>query len=222
MLKALMLKELRETAWIGMVGLLAHLAFVASCAGYAVLPFWTRGDIGGIPFLGGSGSFLTAFGFVSVALAATLGLRQTAFESRGGTWLFLLHRPASMRQVLAAKLAVGAGLYLVCGLIAILSYAAWAAMPGHHASPFYWWMTADAWWAWGIIVIVYLGAFLAGIRPARWFGTRLLPLAAGGLLTILLIPASSFSPLLGVAVFILETACLAGLIDFTATTRDYS
>jgi hypothetical protein len=28
------------------------------------------------------------------------------------------------------------------------------------------------------MLLVYLGAFLSGIRPARWFGTRLVPLVA--------------------------------------------
>jgi hypothetical protein len=135
--------------------------------------------------------------------------------------LFLLHRPASLWRVLAAKLAVGAGLYLICGLVAILSYAAWAAMPGKHASPFRWWMTAYAWEAWGVIAVVYLGAFLAGIRPARWFGTRLLPLAAGGLLAVLLV-FLLFWPLVGIAAFLLVAACLVGLIHFTARSRDFS
>jgi hypothetical protein len=219
MLKALMLKELRETGWIALVALAAHLAFAANAAGYAVLPFWTRMTDLAIPFI--DGGFVVSFCFVSAALAVALGLRQTAVESGRGTWLFLLHRPASMRRVLAAKLIVGAGLYLLCGLIAILSYAAWAAMPGKHASPFLWWMTADAWRAWGIMTIVYLAAFLAGIRPARWFGTRLLPLAAGAPLALLMVPASLFWPLLGIAAFVVA-ACLLGLILFTARTRDYS
>jgi len=219
MFRALMLKELRETAWIALVALVAQLAFVASYAGYPILPFSSNQRNVGIPFL--DGSFLTSFCFVSIALAAALGLRQTAFESRGGTWLFLLHRPASMRRVLAAKLAVGGGLYLICGLIAILSYAAWAAMPGRHASPFFWWMTVDSWKAWGLITIIYLAAFLAGIRPARWFGTRLLPLAAGGVLTALLI-FPMFWPLLGILAFFLVAACLVDLIQFTARTRDFS
>ncbi len=205
MLKALMLKELRETAWIAMIGLAVHLAFVATCAGYAVLPFWTTRDVQGIPFL--DSSFLTSFCFISAGLAAALGMRQTSKETSRGTWLFLLHRPASLWQVLAAKLVVGGGLYLLCGLAAILSYAAWAAMPGKHPSPFLWWMTADAWKAWGLIAIVYLGAFLAGIRPARWFGTRLLPLAATGPLAIALVFAL-FWPLLGIAAILLAAACL--------------
>ena len=219
MLKALLLKELRETARIALVALAAHLACVANCAGYAVLPFRSMRNVDEIPFL--DGSFLTSFCFVSVALAAALGLGQTVSESRWGTWLFLLHRPASLWRVLAAKLAVGAGLYLICGLVAILSYAAWAAMPGKHASPFRWWMTAYAWEAWGVIAVVYLGAFLAGIRPARWFGTRLLPLAAGGLLAVLLV-FLLFWPLVGIAAFLLVAACLVGLIHFTARSRDFS
>jgi hypothetical protein len=215
-----MLKELRETAWIALVALAANFAVVASCAGYGVLGSLIRKNDLEIPFL--DGEFVTAFCFISIALAVGLGLRQTVMESRGGTWLFLLHRPAGMRRILAAKLAVGGGLYLLCGLIAILTYAAWAALPGRHASPFQWWMTSDAWRAWGVIAIVYPAAFLAGIRPARWFGTRLLPLAAGTPLALLLVPASFFSPLLGFAAFVLLAACLVGIIDFTLRTRDFS
>jgi len=192
---------------------------VANCAGYAVLPFRSMRNVDEIPFL--DGSFLTSFCFVSVALAAALGLGQTVSESRWGTWLFLLHRPVSMWQVLAAKLAVGASLYLLCGLIAIFSYAAWAAMPGKHASPFMWWMTANAWKAWGVNAIVYLGAFLAGIRPARWFGTRLLPLAAAGVLAALLLFPFCW-PLVGIAALLLVAACLIGLIHFAARSRDFS
>jgi len=217
-----MWKELRETAWIALVGLAAHLGFVANCAGYGILPF-RLSAVGAartaIPFL--EGSFLTSFSIVSAALAVALGLRQTAAESGRGTWLFLLQRPASLKRALAAKLAVGLGLYLVCGLTAILSYAFWAMLPGRHASPFLWWMTSDAWRAWGQISVVYLGAFLAGIRPAHWFGTRLLPLAAGGVLAVLLI-FPLFWPLAGTAVLLLVAACLVDLIHFTAQTRDFS
>ena len=219
MLKALVLKELRETAWVAALGLVAHLAFVASCAGYAVVPLWPARVSEEIPFLGST--FMSPFCFVSVALAAALGLRQTALESRG-TWLFLLHRPASLRQVIAAKLAVGAGLYLICGLVAILTYAAWAATPGHHASPFFWWMTADAWEALGVIILVYFAAFLAGIRAARWLGTRLLPLAAAGPLAIAVVFVWLYWWLPAMAVLILAIAWLLGLILLTARTRDFS
>ncbi len=164
---------------------------------------------------------MSPFCFVSIALAVALGLRQTAVESGRGTWLFLLHRPASLRQVLAAKLAVGAGLYLLCGLIAILSYAAWAAMPGKHASPFFWWMTADAWKAWGLIAIVYLAPFWRGFGRRAGSARGSCPWRRAGFSPSLLVFAL-FWPLLGIAAFLLVAACLVGLIHFTARTRDFS
>ena len=104
-----------------------------------------------------------------------LGLRQTVGESIHGTWMFLLHRPVGWTRLIGVKLLVGVALYLVCGAAAILVYAWWAATPGTHASPFEWSMTVPTWKVWIVMPIVYLGgAFLSGMRPARWVGTRLL------------------------------------------------
>ena len=41
-------------------------------------------------------------------------------------------------------------------------------------------MTVPAFQIWLLMPLVYLGAFASGIRPARWFGSRLLPLVGGG------------------------------------------
>ena len=38
-------------------------------------------------------------------------------------------------------------------------------------------MTIPVWLTWLAVGLVYLGAFLSGIRPAAWWGTRLMPLA---------------------------------------------
>ena len=110
MLKALLYKELRETGWITLLALAAYFVAAASCAGYPLLPIFGRGwEVGEIPFL--DGSFITAFCWISVAYTIALGFRQTAFESARGTWVFLLHRPASIRYLFAVKLAVGAASY---------------------------------------------------------------------------------------------------------------
>jgi hypothetical protein len=214
-----MLKELRETAWIALVALVAQLAFVANDIGYPILPTGRANSGEAIPFL--DSDFLSHFCLVSIALAVALGIRQTVFEANRGTWLFLLQRPISLRRVILAKLLVGGGLYLLCGSFAILSYAAWAAMPGKHASPFYWWMTGDSWMALWLIAIIYLGAVLTGIRPARWFGTRLLPVVASGVFAAVLIP-SMFWPMLGIVALVLVAAGFVSLIDFTVGSRDFS
>jgi hypothetical protein len=108
-----------------------------------------------------------------------LGLKQTAWESAYNTYHFLLHRPVSRKFIVATKLAVGAVLVLALGSLTILAYATWAAGTGNSPTPFYWSMTANAWQILAALLLVYLGAFLSGIRPARWFGTRLAPLVSG-------------------------------------------
>jgi hypothetical protein len=121
---------------------------------------------------------------------------------------------------MGTKLLIGAGLYLVCGALPILAYAWWALTPGKHASPFYWSMTLPAWKIWITMTGVYLGAFLSGIRPARWIGTRLLPLAAAGVLVFLI----QFVPIwwiLGLACIALLDAVLVANVFFVIETRDY-
>jgi hypothetical protein len=129
-----------------------------------------------------SDGFSPAYALEIGGLAIALGLKQSAWEAGQGTYNFLLHRPASRRAIFGAKLVVGMALVLVLGGLFVLLYALWTASPGNSATPFYWSMTASAWQLWASMSLVYLGAFLSGIRPARWFGTRLIPLVAAGVL----------------------------------------
>jgi hypothetical protein len=157
---------------------------------------------------------------VAVCLALALGFRQTVGESAAGTYLFLLHRPASRLRLIGTKLAVGLGLYLVCAALPILGYALWAATPGTHAGPFEWSMTAEAWKVWLAVTIVYFGAVLSGIRPARWYGTRLLPLLGAGLLAIP-VAAVPWQPGPALAATLLVDAMLVTATLFVAHRRDY-
>ena len=218
MLKALVYKELRETGWIALIALLAYAGFAVTCAGHQVLPMFGA-ENHGVQFLGGS--FSGSMGMVSFCFVISLAIRQTTVESSRGTWLFLLHRPLSRAWIVAMKLAVGLGLYLGCSAATILAYAAWAAQPGRHPSPFYWWMTADVWENWAILTLLYFGMFLTGIRPARWFGTRLLPLVAMMAISLFV---GGFPGCRGLrlAIVVLIGAAMASIILYVAQTRDYS
>jgi hypothetical protein len=178
MTRALLYKEFRETLGIAAVGLVALLGVAASSIGFPLLPFgWLSRPSGWqIPFV--SDSFVSLFALVAAGLAVALGFRQSIGDFLGDAQLFLLHRPISRGRIYATKLLLGLAIYLLCGVAPILLYAGWAATPGTHASPFAWSMTTASWVAWLTLTVVYLGAFLSGIRPAAWFGTRLAPLAA--------------------------------------------
>jgi hypothetical protein len=225
MLKALVFKELREIAGITIATALAYGVLVAHQMGYRVLPFFPDSRYGRfetIPFL--QTTYIGWFICISAVFASVLGLWQTVAESGRGTWLFLLHRPMDRKKSIGVKMAVGLSVYLIVSATATLTYAAWAAVPGAHASPFYWWMTEMVWPCWLTIVLCYLGAFLAGIRPGRWIGTRLLPLAAAGLLAILIVfvRVQYGMQLLTIIALILVCAFFVGMILYEIRTRDFS
>ncbi len=224
MLRAMIAKELRETAGIALLALLAYAYVVACHVGWRMpmqLGYTTT-----VPFV--SDPFVSYFTMVAAALCLALGLRQTVAESVRGTWLLLLQRPVDRRRIVAVKLATGLSLYLLCSALPILGYAWWAASPGKHAGPFAWEMTLPTWGTYVLMPALYLGAFLAGIRPGRWIGTRLLPAAAAGLLLGLIASMPTWWTygnglwwLSGLGAVLLLDACLTVVILFMAQVRDY-
>jgi hypothetical protein len=214
-------KELREVLGIAAIALGAYLVLVASLLGTKLFA-WVPGlphEMEPVPFA--SGGFTGSFARVTAVFAVALGFRQSAWESVRGTYLFLLHRPVRRDAIFLAKLATGMMVLLVCASVPILFYTWWAAVPGHHPSSFAWSMTVPAWRVAFLTPLVYLGAFLSGIRPARWIGTRLLPLAASLSLVLLL----GFIPywwLLGLPLALVLYVLLVTNVCFVARVRDYA
>ena len=226
----LILKELRETIWIAAIAVAVYLYCAVTVTGINMVAWGYIGTRGIIPFV--QCGFVASSGFVSACLAIALGLRQTYGESVFGTYPFLLHRPVSRPRLIGSKLLVGLALYLVCSALPILLYACWAATPGTHASPFEWSMTVPCWNAWISITILYLAAFLSGVRPARWRASRLLPLAGlGGLIVLLVLPPWWSLRLPGLPGWSIQVAVLGFIvlldvllvlnILFVARTRDF-
>jgi hypothetical protein len=218
MFKALVIKELRESAGILAVGVLAALYVLAIVTGWRFLPFpvlWSGAE--GIPFL--NDGFSSSYALVIGGLAIALGLKQSAWETGHDTYYFLLHRPSSRRFIFGTKLATGAGILLLIGGLLVMCYALWAATPGNTSTPFFWSMTVPAWQLWLSMLLVYVGAFLSGIRPARWFGTRLVPLV-GAAACVLFVWLSAWWWLWAISL-----ALCAGLIIvsifYYAERRDY-
>ena len=72
-----------------------------------------------------------------------------------------------------------------------------------------------------LMPLLYLGAFLSGLRPARWFGSRLFPLVAVATLLILLSELRAWWGLafpLGILLYVL----LIANVCFVARERDYA
>jgi hypothetical protein len=220
-MKALALKELRELRGIVVLALLAYLILVSRMVGVKSLDFLPGfpQEAETVPFV--SGEFISYFTMLCLLFAIAIGFRQSAWESSRGTYLFLLHKPVTRQAIFNMKLIIGIGVFLVCSAIPIGLYGWWAATPGHHASPFQWRWTLAAVWVMGSNLLLYLGAFLSGLRPARWFGTRLLPLAASVLFLFALL-TPTWHVWLQILVALLTAAAFVGAIHFVARVRDYA
>jgi ABC-type transport system involved in multi-copper enzyme maturation permease subunit len=217
MLKSLVIKELRESVGIVAVAVLAAAYTLAMMTGMRIFPVFFSHAGAGIPFV--SDGFTKLYVLVIGALAIALGVKQAAGEGRRDTYYFLLHRPAARRNIFATKLGVGSGFVLIVGGLLVLLYAVWAAIAGKVPAPFYWSMTAGAWQIWLCMPLLYLGAFLSGIRPARWFGTRLMPLAAASFAAFLIAMAPWWW-LTAVALAVCAAIIVVSIFHY-AEQRDY-
>lgn len=226
MVLALVRKELRETRAFAALALVLYLVYVSKLMGKGgpVLASLLRYAPGmsesppEIPFV--EGNFASMLFFIGGLLAVALGFKQSAWEPSRGTALYLLHLPIARRAIVLTKLMTGIGLLLACTLLPIASYAIWADQPGTHPGPFEWSMTGPSFRIWLIMPLFYLGAFASGIRPARWFGSRLMPLASVSVPAILAVAVPHWW-LIGLPLLGLVAAWLVVDILWVYETRDF-
>jgi len=217
MLKALVIKELRESAGVIAIAALGVMYALAVLTGVRLLPVFYALQSNDFPFV--SDSLYLLFVLTIGGLAIAMGLKQSAVEAGRGTYYFLLHRPATRKFIFGTKLSVGAAAVLALGGLLVLVYALWAATPGKSPTPFFWSMTSGAWRLCLCMSLVYLGAFLSGIRPARWFGTRLVPLVTAAACAFLI----SMLPWwwLALSSLVICAAILLAGISYYANQRDF-
>jgi len=222
MVKALVLKELREIAGITALALVAYALALGSVTGAAFLDwlrFWSSSPSQIVPFL--NPAFANLLCGISALYALALGFRQSAWEHSRHTYLFLLHRPVARSRIFLIKSGIGLAVLLAASGVCVLCYAIWAATPRTHPGPFFWSMTESCWRDCLGFSLIYLGAFLSGLRSARWFGTRMLPLVAS-----LLVFAIVWQALPGVvipaAIVVTFNSLLAVAVCHVAATQDYS
>jgi hypothetical protein len=227
MLITLVRKEFRELLPFVALALLAQVYLV--CEGTGTHFGMISNYLGGrsteeaIPFITDSvtGSII----LVGSLLAIVGGLWQTMWEKHRGTFLFILHRPISRNAAVGAKLMLGIVVSLTIGVLPMLCYAVWAATPGTHASPFAWAMTGQWWFRCSLLPLLYLGAFLSGLRSGRWFASRFFPLFAAILFVVLAQAlwdgSASWRVLIALCSILIEFGYLA-LILSVARTCEFS
>ena len=172
MWKALAIKELRDVSLIVAASAFAFFVWTATVLAPSIPWIGYHGDVM-IPFL--TGEILGPLIIISSATAIGIGLRQSTCVLGESPSQFLLHRPIERWRLIAFKLFIGFAVVFVLTTTGVVVIFLRAALPGNIPAPFRVWMTTPAWIAIGCVSVVYHAAFLSGLRPARWFGSRLLP-----------------------------------------------
>ena len=109
-------------------------------------------------------------------IGLALGLLQILPELRRDQWAFLIHRPASQTALFFGKVLPGVCLYLLASILPLLGLAAWESSPHHVPAPFDFRFTLAGWAAVLAGLPFYFAGLLVALRPARWYGSRALPL----------------------------------------------
>jgi ABC-type transport system involved in multi-copper enzyme maturation permease subunit len=211
---ALVKKELREhypvallafvVAWVAVAAAIATLTLLNVDAQYRYSGFYPGVllRLGVVPLV--NPVFLGVFTCTCGVLGTLLGALLTAREEVFHTWSFLLSRPVSRLQVFWAKLVTGTLLYATVLAPPYLALGLWSAVPGNVPAPWHWSFMRGG--ALGLFLgyALLLGTFACGIRPARWYGTRLVPLVAT--ITAIALLADLWTPLVCAALYLLLCA----------------
>ena len=118
-------------------------------------------------------------------LGAALGFAQVMPELRRDQWAYLVHRPVPRTTLFWGKAAVGLALALGATALPLGLLGVWAALPGDVAAPFDIHLLLPGVAALLTIIPFYFAGMLLALRPARWYGSRPLPLVAAVLAAIL-------------------------------------
>ncbi len=167
--KALFWKEWHENArWAALALLLLSLGLAYSVyrqpTFQSVQSIWSDANL----------VLTTAVPLIGLAF----GLLQILPELRRDQWAFLMHRPATRTTLYFGKVVPGVCLYLIAAIPPLLGFALWASSPNHIPAPFDFRFTLAGWAAILSGLPFYFAGLLVGLRPARWYGSRALPIVS--------------------------------------------
>ena len=171
-MQAMIWKEIRQNLpWTGFL-------FVASAGAFAyAVKHAPAGYIySDEPVLGQAFCLVSRLGFLG--LEGVLGLLGTVFDSRPDAWAFLVHRPEPRTTIFWSKLLAAWIAYLLVAGLPLGGAIIWVMQTERLGRPFYWEM--------GLVHIsdLFAGAaavplgMIVGLRPARWYAGRGIPLLA--------------------------------------------
>lgn len=166
-MKAMIAKELREgLKWAALVlvvlGICTFVIFAANRL-EEVLMYWVADCAAATTAGAAAGGLL-------------LGIMSTALEARADRWAFLVHRPLSRTAIFLGKAIAGLALLYLAAGIPFAASVAWCEASDFWAAPFRIELAVP--WAIDLLAggVYFFTGMVIGLRRARWYGSKVLPL----------------------------------------------
>ena len=118
-----------------------------------------------------------AWGVICPVMAGMIALAKAYKDKRQGTWPLLAHLPVPRTRVVFGRFYAGLLMYLIFTLFPMLLMALRLMTPGVWPGPVNLGTVTPLIYPVLGGIGVYTIAFYAAFRPARWYGTKLLPLS---------------------------------------------
>jgi hypothetical protein len=212
---AIVFKEIRDGLKIAFVSL-----GIVVVGQFISLGFQKMMESAGVEVGGSASPFsFTLFTLTSALGALLIGRALVVHENRGDRWGFLAHRPVQRSTLFFGKAVAGAVLYFAAAGIPLIFVTAWMAAPGSRPMP---WDSSMA--LPGVAdmlcgLVYLLAAMLVGMREARWYGSRFLPLGAALACSGVVLEVSHFSQALAVVAIGIVIVGMAALTNFVGGGR---
>jgi hypothetical protein len=205
-MRALIWKEVREQVKWAMLWLIA----IGLACGAALSAVSVR-DWDNVSLLC-SRLFYAVMLFGATLGGLLLGLLQTLPEARPGRWAFLMHRPLARPRIFGAKVCGGLLLFVPAMGLPLLGSAIWVATPGNVAAPFDARSVLPGIGAILTGIMFYFAGLLVGLRPARWWCSRGVPLVTAAAIAFVGVAVTEFwqAVLVNAVGIVLLAVCAAG------------
>jgi len=156
-----------------------------------------------------SGELLGESAFFCGFFGLALGWLQIFAENHRDLRAFLVHRPVDRLLLLHAKLLSGLALYALAVGLPFAVLLVYVLIPGHVPAPFEWAMVGPMVNLFLLGLVGYGAGLLIGLRPARWYASRIFGLGPAILAAIAVFASREYwqaAGVLGVAGLVLYFA----------------
>lgn len=218
-MRALIRKELRENLVLAAIALViatmllfgAHTLYAATVK-VVLLGRWASSSSEMLQPLLSQTVLVCTSGYCAL-FCVVLGWLQIRNEQPRDLWAFFIHKPLSPTALFLGKSLAGLGLYFMVVGVPLTLAVLWLRVVGRPPTLFDWTMILPLAANFLAGIVWYYAGMLVGLRQARWYASRGLPLLAALLVSGALAEFAGFWQALGailLAVGALGVACWGG------------